>query len=224
MGFMARHLTETMRHSSWAFLLSGAFAAPALALDVALAGLLPNRAVVVINGGNPRTLSVGGAAVEGVKLISVEEGAATVEIDGKKKRLVLGAQAVSSGGSGGGGSIIHLTADARGQVLTSGSVNGAPVRFLVDTGATYVSLGATDAKRANIDATKGTPMMMSTANGQKQGWRVKLNSVKVGDVTLHEVDGAVSDVEMPFVLLGASFLQRMEMKQEGSTMTLKKRY
>jgi aspartyl protease family protein len=103
-------------------------------------------------------------------------------------------------------------------------VNGAPVRFLVDTGATYVSLGATDAKRANIDATKGTPMMMSTANGQKQGWRVKLNSVKVGDVTLHEVDGAVSDVEMPFVLLGASFLQRMEMKQEGSTMTLKKRY
>ncbi|MDK9724464.1 MAG: retroviral-like aspartic protease family protein [Sterolibacteriaceae bacterium MAG5] len=194
------------------------------AADVALAGLLPGRAVVVVNGGNPRTLSVGGKTPEGVKLLAVEDGAALFEIDGKKERLVLGAHAVSSGGAGGGSSVT-LTADSRGQFFTLGSVNGAPVRFVVDTGATYVALGASDAVRAGIDyRNKGQPGQAMTANGVIRSWRVPGNSVRLGDITLHEVDVAVQENNMPVVLLGMSFLNRVEMKRAGDTMTLKKRY
>lgn len=204
---------------------AGLFAATAAgAADVALAGLLPGRAVVVVNGGNPRTLSVGGKTPEGVKLLAVEDGAALFEIDGKKERLVLGAHAVSSGGAGGGSSVT-LTADSRGQFFTQGSVNGAPVRFVVDTGATYVALGASDAVRAGIDyRNKGQPGQAMTANGVIRSWRVPGNSVRLGDITLHEVDVAVQENNMPVVLLGMSFLNRVEMRRAGDTMTLKKRY
>lgn len=196
----------------------------ASAADVALAGLLPGRAVVVVNGGNPRTLAVGGKTPEGVKLLAVEDGAALFEIDGKKERLVLGAHAVSSGGAGGGSSVT-LTADSRGQFFTQGSVNGAPVRFVVDTGATFVALGASDAVRAGIDyRNKGQLGQAMTANGVIRSWRVPGNSVRLGDITLHEVDVAVQENNMPVVLLGMSFLNRVEMKRAGDTMTLKKRY
>lgn len=212
----------TLRHSS--ALLLVLCAGGAGATDVALAGLLPGRAVLVVNGGNPRTLSVGGRTAEGVKLVAVESGVAVVEIDGKKQRLVLGEHAVSSGGSGGGSSVT-LTGDSRGQFFASGSINGAPMRFMVDTGATFVSLNANDAARAGIDyRNRGQPGVSSTANGTIRMWRVPGTTVRLGDITLHEVEVSVSEASMPITLLGMSFLNRLEMKRDGDTMTLKKRY
>lgn len=213
----------TLRHFSVLAMLSCAL--PALAVDVALAGLLAGRAVVVVNGGNPRTLAVGGKTAEGVKLIAVEPGAAVFEVDGRKQRLVLGEHAASSGGSGGESTSTTLTSDSRGQFLTQGSVNGASMRFLVDTGASFVSLNAADAARAGIDYRgRGQPMSLSTANGVIRGWRVPGNTVRLGDITLHEVEVSVSEASMPLVLLGMSFLNRLEMKRDGDTMTLRKRY
>ena len=192
---------------------------------MALAGLLPNRAVIVVNGGNPRTLAVGSKTADGVRLLAVEDGAAVFEIDGKKQRLVLGDHAVSSGASGGGAAAVTLTADGRGQFLGQGTINGAAMRFMVDTGATYVALSAIDAARAGIDYRgKGQPGMTGTANGVIRSWKVPGNTVRLGDITLHEVDVAVSESGMPFALLGMSFLNRLEMKRDGDTMTLKKRY
>ena len=200
-------------------------ALPVLAADVSLAGLLPGRAVIVVNGGNPRTLAVGSKTADGVKLLAVEDGAALFEIDGKKQRLVLGDHAVSSGGSGGGAATVTLTADGRGHFLAQGSVNGAAMRFMVDTGATFVALSAADATRAGIDYRgKGQQGSVATANGVVRAWKVPGNTVRIGDITLYEVDAAVSETGMPFVLLGMSFLNRLEMKREGDTMTLKKRY
>lgn len=197
--------------------------APAGAADVALAGLLPGRAVVVVDGGKPRTLAVG-AKAGSVKLLSVEAGAAMFEIDGRKQRLVLGEQAASSGGAG-GAAAVTLTADGHGQFQTQGSVNGAAMRFMVDTGATFVSLNAADAARAGIDYRgKGQAGMVSTANGVVQAWKVPGNTVRLGDITLHQVDVLVSETGTPVVLLGMSFLNRLEMKRDGDTMTLKKRY
>lgn len=196
----------------------------AQATDVALAGLMQDRAILVVDGGRPRTLSVGGKTPEGVKLLAVESGAAVVEIDGQKQRLVLGEQAVASRGSG-RAEAVTLTADGRGQFLTQGSINGVATRFLVDTGATFVALGMADAARAGIDyQRKGQMGTMSTANGVVRAWRVPGNTVRLGDITLHEVDIAVNESAMPFALLGMSFLNRVEMKRDGDTMTLKKRY
>lgn len=197
---------------------------PAWTADVALAGLLPNRALVSIDGGVPRSLAVG-ASANGVKLVALEDGAAVFEIEGKRKRIALGSGAGVSAGTGTpGGAKVTLTADSRGHFVTHGSVNGATVRFLLDTGATSVALGAADAIRANLDFRKGKPVTTMTANGTARAWVMTLHTVKVGEVTLNEVEATVMEHDMPVALLGMSFLNRVEMKRDGVTMTLTKRY
>jgi aspartyl protease family protein len=197
-------------------------ASSAYAADVSVVGLFPGKAVLVVDGGNPRTVAVG-KTIGGVKLVGVEEDRAVVEIDGKRHKLRIGEQAYS-GGSASGPQMITLTADASGHFITTGTVNGATVRFLVDTGATSIALGASDARRANIDLKNARPGVTLTANGPVQVWRVKLNAVRVGDVVVNDVDAAVMGHDMPMALLGMSFLNRMEMQRDGVTLTLRKRY
>lgn len=196
---------------------------PLFAADVGLAGLFPGKALLTINGGPPRTVPVGVKTDEGVKVVSIEGETASIEIDGKKRVLRVG-QNVASQSSGGGPATAVLTADGQGHFLTTGNINGSTVRFLVDTGASLISLGAGDARRMGIDPGKGQRGIANTANGQAVIYRVKLDSVRVGEIVLNNVDAAVQEQDMPFVLLGMSFLNRMEMQRDGSTMTLKKRY
>lgn len=196
---------------------------PALAVDVGLAGVFPGKALLSLNGGVPRTVAVGARTEEGVSVLSVDGDTATIESDGKRRVLrvgqnVLVAQATTSG------SKAVLTADANGHFLTTGTINGATVRFLVDTGATAIALGAAEARRIGIDAAKGQSIAVNTANGVALASRVRLDTVRVGDIVLNGVDAVVHQQDMPFVLLGMSFLNRMEMQREGQTMTLKKRY
>lgn len=205
------------------FALCCAIAAlPAWATEVGVVGLFPGKAVLVIDSGTPRTLSVG-ASVGGVKLIAVDRDSAIVQIGGRRERLAIG-QHAHSGGDGGGEQVTSLTADSRGHFITTGTVNGATVRFLVDTGASSIALGASDARRANVSTDNGRPVMVQTANGITQAWLVTIGTVRVGDVTLNNVEGMVHQHDMPMALLGMSFLNRMEMKRDGQTMTLRKRY
>lgn len=114
---------------------------------------------------------------------------------------------------------VSLMADSRGQFFTDGTINGVGMRFVVDTGATFVSLGASDASRAGIDFRKGRPAISTTANGQMRSWIVTLDSVSIGGVTMRKVSAAVSENSHP-VLLGMSFLQRMTVVVDGPVMTL----
>jgi aspartyl protease family protein len=221
-GFMLGKCARRSVHSSLLALSCALAALPASATDVGVVGLFPGKAVLVIDGGDPRTVAVG-ASASGVKVIAVDQGTATVEIGGKRQRLAIG-QHAHSGGDGGGAQSTSLTADGRGHFITTGTVNGATVRFMVDTGATSVALGAADARRANVNLANARPVMVQTANGMTQGWVVTLGNVRLGDITLNEVEGIVHQHDMPFVLLGMSFLNRMEMKRDGQTMTLRKRY
>jgi aspartyl protease family protein len=66
--------------------------------------------------------------------------------------------------------------------------------------------------------------MSMTANGPTRIWRVKLASVKVGGITLSDVDASVHEQDMPVVLLGMSFLNRMEIRRDGQSMVLTQRY
>ena len=87
-----------------------------------------------------------------------------------------------------------------------------------------ISLGAADARRIGIDASKGQIGYTQTANGVTQVTLVKLNAVRVGEIVLNNVDATVHQHDLPIALLGMSFLNRMEIQQNGHTMTLKKRY
>lgn len=191
--------------------------------DVGLAGLFPGKALLTINGGQPRIVAVGVTTDEGVKVVSFDGETATLEVDGKKRVLRVG-QNVASQPSGAGPASVVLTADAGGHFLTTGNVNGTTIRFIVDTGASMISLGASDARRIGIDTSKGQPGLANTANGQTVVTRVKLDSVRVGEIVMNNVDALVHQQDMPFALLGMSFLNRMEMQRSGDTMTLKKRY
>lgn len=204
-------------------LLGGTSAA--VAAEVELVGLFGNKAVLSVDGGPPRTLGVGERTRDGLQLVGVSEGTATVEINGRRQKVLLGAGPVrASSAEGSGAAMVSLIADARGHHFSSGSINGASVRFLVDTGASMVSMGAADARRAGVDYRKGTPGISSTANGPARVWKVRLDSVKVGDVVLHGVDGLVHENDLPFVLLGMSFLTRMDMQREGDRLILRKRF
>lgn len=194
----------------------------AFAADVGLAGVISGKALLTVDGSAPEVVAVG-QSIGGVRLVSVQGDQAVVEVDGKKRNLRIG-QFAASGSSGGDGGKVILTADGAGHFVSTGTINGVSVRFLVDTGATMVSLGASDAKRIGIDASKGERGISQTANGQVQVFKVKLDSVKLGEVTLLNVDALVHSNDMPIALLGMSFLNRMEMQREGSTMTLKKRF
>ena len=189
-----------------------------MATEVGVVGLFPGKAVVVINNGKPRTITQGVQTADGVKLLATEGGRATLEFDGKRHNIGIVQHVFSSTAK----EIVNLKADVRGQFFTPGSINGANVRFLVDTGATAVSLGASDAKRAGIDYRKGKAMISNTANGRVRVWIVKLDSVKVGAITLNDVDGAIHENDLPLALLGMSFLKRMDMQRTGEIMVLKK--
>ena len=87
-----------------------------------------------------------------------------------------------------------------------------------------IALGMSQAKRLGIDTARGEQILVNTANGQVVAAKVKLDTVKVGEIVVHGVDAMVHPSELPFALLGMSFLNRMEMQRDGDTMTLKKRF
>lgn len=214
------------RKMKWHFtpiaLLLGLASLPIAAQDVGLAGLLGSKAMLMVNGGEPQAVRVG-ESVDGVKLISIQGDQAIVEVGGKKRPLRIGQHAVGAAPGDGSGKVV-LTADARGHFFTTGTVNGTSVRFMVDTGASGIALSPSDARRIGIDLNRGERGMASTANGVAPFVRVTLDTVRVGDITVHNVEAGVVQSEMPYALLGMSFLNRMEMQRDGGTMTLKKRF
>ena len=125
---------------------------------------------------------------------------------------------------GGRGTRIALTESSGGYFMTPGQINGRSVQFMVDTGATHIAMSMLDADRAGISYKTGQRVRMTTANGDAEGFRIKLNSVRVGDVELYDIDAVVTPQPMPFVLLGNSFLGRFQMKRENNLMTLDKRF
>jgi aspartyl protease family protein len=199
-----------------------ALVGPAAATDVNVVGLFGNKAVVSIDGGSPRTMSVGQRSPEGVALVAVDRETATFEIEGKRRALKMG-QAYASPATARGGSLT-LKADERGHFSTDGQVNGATVRFLVDTGATVIALPAADARRIGVNYLSGERGTVQTAGGQAAAYRVRLDTVRVGDITLNGVDAVVIESGLQVALLGMNFLNRTEIKRDGETMVLIKRF
>jgi aspartyl protease family protein len=204
----------------------GLAAASAHADSVMLTGTIGNRAILVVNGGAPKTVAIG-EKVQNVRLVSLQDGQAVVESAGQRIALRMDSP-VSVGGGGGsaaGGSRIVLNADSRGHFMASGAINGrSGVSFMLDTGATTVAMSVADATRIGLDYQKGTPVRMNTANGVAMGYRMRLDSVRVGDVEVRDIDAIVSQQPMPFVLLGNSFINRFSMRRDAEQMVLERRF
>jgi aspartyl protease family protein len=196
-----------------------AFAVGAQASTVSFSGMLGDKALLIIDG-QARGVAVG-ATVQGVKLVRLDGAVAQVEMGGKAQVLHLGGGAVVGvDTSGASGTRIVLAMGPGGHYIGQGSINGRSMPFMVDTGATFVALSSEMASELGIDTSKGTVARMGSANGTMVARRVTLASITVGDVTVHNVEAAVSPQPMPFVLLGNSFLSRFQMRSDDDTLTL----
>jgi aspartyl protease family protein len=206
----------------------GAFVTLALAwagiaaAGVQVVGIFPNKAVLSVDGGPPKSVAVG-ESVSGYKVVAVSSDRVTVVGNGIHESLPVSAYVASA--STGGRSTAILTTDSRGHYQAQGSINGAPTRFVVDTGATLVVLSKAEADRLAIRYIDAPTSMASTANGTVPYRVVKLDRVKVGDVELTNVDAAILEgaYEGPN-LLGMSFLSRTEVSRDGPNMVLTRRF
>jgi aspartyl protease family protein len=197
----------------------------AAATDVNVVALTNGMAVVTIDGGKPRTLRAGDVTPEKVRLISATSESAVFEISGKRQTLGMG-QSISIGGASSAGQRAIVVGDIKGHFFTTVVVNGVSMRFLIDTGATLVTISAAEARRAGINYLAGERAIMQTANGTAAAYRVKLDTVRLGEIVLSNVDGAVVEGNAlgGIGLLGMSFLNRTEIRRESDTLTLTRRY
>ncbi|MGI4778300.1 MAG: retropepsin-like aspartic protease family protein [Janthinobacterium lividum] len=221
-----------LQRTAAALLLLAGFGATlsAHADSVTLTGTIGSRAILVVNGGAPKTLAVG-ERFQGVRLVSLQDGQAVIEAIGapgtRAERVTLRMDtpiSVGNSSGSGDGTRIVLSAGSGGHFTTQGTINGRAVTFMLDTGATTVALSAADAERLGLAYKNGAPVQINTANGTVVGYRVQLDSVRVGDVVVSGVDAVVSPQSMPYVLLGNSFINRFSLRRDSDQMVLEKRF
>jgi aspartyl protease family protein len=122
--------------------------------------------------------------------------------------------------SGGETRQVVLRGNAQGHYLASGEINGEPVEFLLDTGATMVSIPQAVADRLKLE--KGPPLESSTANGTITTYFTRLDRVRLGSIELENVRASINPhMEGPEILLGMSFLRKLEFTQRDNELILK---
>jgi aspartyl protease family protein len=199
-----------------------ALAGAAHAASVSFSGMLGDKALLIIDG-QARGVAVG-ATVQGVKLVRLDGTQAQVEADGKTTILRLGGGAKVAGSDGTAtGTRIVIPAGAGGHYRGLASINGHPVQYIVDTGATFIAMGADVASSLGLDYSSSTATAAMTANGAVAARKVTLNKVTIGDVTIFNVECMIVPQAMRDVLLGNSFLSHFQMHSDSDTLVLDKR-
>lgn len=115
---------------------------------------------------------------------------------------------------------VVLQRNRAGHYLAPGLINGKPVSFLLDTGATHVSVPAGIAEELGLE--KGRPSQVSTANGLISVYQTELTTVQLGGIQLQQVRASINPY-MPddVVLLGMSFMKHLDMTQRDGVLTLR---
>jgi len=202
-----------------------AYAAGAAAAEVSVVGVFPGRgAVLVVDGSGPQSVRIG-QKFGPVTVVSVDKTGAVVEEAGRRRTIALGQHLPGAQAAANRNTQATLSANEHGQFIAEGLVNGGPIRFLVDTGANIVAIPGSEARRLGLDFAKGKRGIVQTANGPAPSYRIKLDSIRVGEIELLNVDAIVMDGGgLSHALLGMTFLDRVQMKREGAQMTLMRRF
>ncbi|MBQ0719822.1 MAG: TIGR02281 family clan AA aspartic protease [Gammaproteobacteria bacterium] len=205
-------------------LLFSAFCAPLFAgPDVIASGLFKDKALLTIDG-KPRVLRAGSTSPEGVKLLSSNSQQASILVEGQTITLHL-SQRISSSFKKPKFSEVKIPRASNGHYFVAGAINGRSAKFMVDTGATVIAMNINEARRLGIDLRQAKPGMSSTAGGMVETFRVVLDKVSVGSVTLHSISASVINGDFPEqILLGNSFLSKVEMTEQAGVLVFRKKY
>ena len=115
---------------------------------------------------------------------------------------------------------VVLKRNRLGHYVATGRINGEPVEFLLDTGATLVSVPIAVAQ--HLELKPGARRLVETANGQITTYATMLDSVKIGEIELTNVRAGINpNSSGNAVLLGMSYLKHLELVQRGDTLTLR---
>jgi len=196
----------------------------AMAQSVTLAGSMGSKALLVIDG-QPHTLAVGQSAM-GVTLLQLADGQAQVQRAGSSATLRLGgapARLTGTPSAPSSAQEIVMPVGLGGHFTSAGAINGRPVQFMVDTGATVVALSQAEAERIGLAWRDAPRAFTQTANGAVPVHRVSLSAVRVGEVEVANVEAIVMPAQMPYVLLGNSFLGRFQMRRDNDVLRLERR-
>ncbi len=189
---------------------------------ITVVGLFKDKAVVRIDN-KQRVLKKGVTSPEGVTLISANSNEAVLEFDGEQKSYGLGDNVSINFKPPEKGPVVTI-APSSGMYRVNGSINDFQVSFLVDTGASSVSMNRYQAKRIGLNyKLDGQEIVSETASGYAKAYVINLKKVRVGDIEVSDVEGVVHDSEFPrVILLGSSFLSRVKMSREGQLLLLEK--
>lgn len=193
--------------------------------NITVSGLFRDKAVLLIDG-RQCLVAVGHICPEGVKLISADSKEAVLEYNGIRQTFVLGTEINNSFAAPAARTTVTIAPDSSGLYYINGSINGFQVRFVVDTGATLIAMNRLDAQRIGLDyRMHGVAATTETASGYTKIYQVKLKEVAVGNITVHDVDGAVHDDDAfpSVILLGNSFLGRVNLAREGTLLQIKEK-
>jgi aspartyl protease family protein len=191
-----------------------------VASDVIVEALLPNGAVVKING-NRHTLRAG-QSIGDVRLISADAKAAVIEISGQRQTVGI-SQRITGNFQVPEKREVTIPKDALKQYRTVATINGRRVAVIVDTGANTVALSASQASALGVDYESGIPTSVETASGKVDAWVVSLDSVDVGGIRVDKVQAAVTDSDFPStILLGMTYLEHVDIAESNGVLSLKR--
>jgi len=194
---------------------------PALAADeITITGLIGDKVLIQIDGKN-HIIPEGESSPEGVKIVEIDHDKRRVilDINGEEKTYPLDISGRR------GSSSIKIAPDRSGMYRASGKINQVPTEYIIDTGATFVSLNRKFAGKLGLDY-KNSPQkgMAETASGKVPVYLVTLDEVEVNGLRLKNVPAVVNDSNYPtVVLLGMSFLKHLDIRRVGSVLHLNRR-
>lgn len=115
---------------------------------------------------------------------------------------------------------VVLQRNRYGHYVVSGHINDYPVQFMLDTGASDVSVPEHIARRIGLQ--RGAEQYYHTAKGEAKNYMTRLNQVKIGNIELRDIRASINpNVNDDEILLGMSFLKQIEFTQRGDTLTLR---
>ncbi len=209
-----------MRNGFLFFMLMWASSCGALEIEAKM--LAQGSAVLEIDG-KQRLLREGVRSPEGVLLVSADIKQAVIEVDGKKQSLGM-SRGISTKFKKAEKTEVRIASGRGEHYRIKGLINGMAVYFMVDTGATFVSMSHQEAERLGIDYRGGAPITMSTANGIAKAYLITLNSVSVGNIVVNNVQAVVHAGDFALeLLLGNSYLSKVDLKIDQGVLVLREK-